>query len=158
VYRAALALVHAETGRFAEARREVDAVARDDFASLDLDEGWPFSVAYLSTAIALLGDAAPAARLYELVAPRAGMNLGVIAFLGPADLYLGLLAHTTGRFDDALRHLEAALAASERMQALPFVALVRLAIARTLVAAGDAREWLRAGELVDGATHLAREL
>ncbi|HZR83677.1 MAG TPA: AAA family ATPase [Candidatus Binatia bacterium] len=158
VYRAALALVHAEAGRFAEARREVDAVARGDFASLDLDEGWPFSVAYLSTAIAIIGDAAPAARLYELVAPRAGMNLGVIAFLGPADLYLGLLAHATGRFDDALGHFDVALAASERMQARPFAALARLATARTLVACGDAREWTRASQLVDGATRLAQEL
>ncbi len=158
VYPASLALVHSETGALAEARDELERVARDDFAAIPQDETWPIVVAYLSLVAANLGDAASARSLYRLLAPLGGTNLGVIAPMGPVAHYLGLLAGTMGRWDEATRHFDDALALSERMRARPFVALTQHAHGRMLLARGGLQDRLRALEFLDRAIEIAREL
>jgi hypothetical protein len=50
--------------------------------------------------------------------------------LGSASHYLGLLAATMGRRDDAVAHLQAAMAAHDRMRAAPLLERSRLDQAR----------------------------
>ena len=56
------------------------------------------------------------------------------AYHGAVDRYLGLLATTLERHDDAVAHHEAALAIHERMRARPWVARSRYDLAGALVA------------------------
>ncbi len=135
VYRAVLVFVCIEQGHLTEARAELERLAADEFAHVPRDSSWPVSLAYLSEACARLADPEHAAALYALLSPRAGTNLGVIvAWLGPAAYYLGILAATMGRLEEAEGHFESALASSRAMQAEPFEARIEAAYGRLLEA------------------------
>ena len=72
----------------------------------------------IGEAIALIGDAERAARVYELLLPYEGLTIVVAraaACNGPVDRVLGLLAQTLGRLDDAERHLGNAVEIATRM-------------------------------------------
>jgi hypothetical protein len=116
-----LPLVYPGQRREAEARRDLDAAAARSFA------GWRSGVEVLGLvgACALLGDSANAAMLHELLLPYEGWHLtaGATVYLGAGDHHLGMLAATAGHWDDAERHLLAALAAHRRLGARPWVAL-----------------------------------
>ena len=111
VFRCALAHLHARLGRLAEARRVLDDLARDNFSALPLDQEWPFGMSLLAETAVLLDDADHAAVLYELMVPWATLNVVDQAegIRGSASRYLGLLATTTERWEEAERHFEAAL-------------------------------------------------
>ena len=76
-------------------------------------------------ACSALGDQPRAARLYELLLPYADHNVLVarlpLGTLGSASHYLGLLAATIGRRDDAVAHLQTAMGAHARMGAVPLL-------------------------------------
>ena len=96
------------------------------------------SLVALVGACAQLGDDAAAARLSALLAPWAGHQLAAgDTYLGAADHHLGLLAATAGRWERALGHLRAALAAHERLGARPWQALTAQAVAGTLRGRGQ---------------------
>ncbi len=122
--RCVLASIHSELGHEQQARDELELIARDDFASLHLGTEWFFSASLLAEVCAFLGDSLRAARLYELLSPYANFN--VISHpevaLGSASRYLGILAATIGRWDDAARHFEHALSMNTRIGARPWVA------------------------------------
>jgi predicted ATPase len=159
VYRSVLALVCAELGRTAEARALLESLARNGFADLTRDSSWPVSVACLAEVSALLADRERAARLYDLIRPRDGTNLGVIvACLGPAAYYLGLLATTMERFEDAERHFESALRSSRQMEAEPFEARTEAAYARMLLVRGAPGDGARARDRSRHALDVARRL
>src|SRR5262249_51837881 len=107
-----------------------------------------------------LDDPTHASRLYELLLPHAHRNAvshPVCAF-GSVSRYLGLLASTLGRFDDAERHFDAALEMNERMGAQPWVAHTKHAQARVLLDRGAEGDETRAVELLGSALATAREL
>ena len=135
-----LASIHTELGHEQLARAELELIARDDFASLHLGTEWFFSASLLAEVCAFLGDSPRAARLYELLSPYANFN--VISHpevaLGSASRYVGILAATTGRWDDAARHFEHALSMNTRIGARPWVAHTQVDYARML-RARDAR-------------------
>src|SRR5262249_17040303 len=127
--RSAYAYGLCESGRTDEARREFEPFAADDFAGLPRDFTWATNLAFLALTCAALGDARRAAVLYELFLPFAPYNvrttrIGVVC-VGAAAHYLGLLAATRQRLDDAVRHLEAALAMNARRGSPPFLAISR---------------------------------
>jgi hypothetical protein len=113
-----------------------------------------------SGAVDLTGDRRWAQALYDLAAPYAGSNctLGLAAFLGAADHWLGVLATAAGRYDDAAGHLEAALARHREMGARPWTALTEEAYGRVLSLRGNAADVERAAALAASAMRAAAEL
>ncbi|MGH7857545.1 MAG: ATP-binding protein, partial [Candidatus Binatia bacterium] len=134
VWRCALVWMLAEIGRDADARRELGAVAADDFRSLPRDPTWLVMMSALGEAAARLGDAERAGVLYELLLPYADRcPIASQTFcVGSASRLLGLLATVLGRFDDAGRHFEDAIATNRRMRALAWIAHTEEAYAAML--------------------------
>jgi DNA-binding SARP family transcriptional activator len=151
-WRTLLPLAAAGQGREAEARRALDAAAATGFA------GWrgAAEVVGLVGACALLGDAVAAGRLYRLLLPYRGWHLaaGPMVYLGAGDHHLGMLAATAGRWNEAERHLLAAMAAHRRLGSRPWLVLSRQAYAGMLRGRGR-RDDLRRAEVSDAATRAA---
>ena len=139
VWNGNLALFMAEAGLDARARGYLDRVADCDDTELTRNVDGRSAAALAAEACALLGDERLAPRLYELLLPRDGLCIlggrGVY-FRGAAARYLGLLAATLGRWDDAVRHHEHALKTNTRAQAPPWIARSLLDLARALLARG----------------------
>jgi tetratricopeptide (TPR) repeat protein len=124
IWRCVLANMLAELGSTAEARAEFDALAADGFGGLPFDEEWDISLCLLAETAARLGDSERAATLYELLLPyadRVAVSYPEIS-LGPVARFLGVLAATCRRYDDAASHFENAWALSERIGARPWIA------------------------------------
>lgn len=132
LWRAALAMLHAELGALEESRAAIETVARDGFVALRRDRTWLFSLGCLAEACHRCGDAARSAELYEILLPYEGRNAiaGPAYYLGPVSYYLGILASSVGRRATAEQHLARALTAAREAGARPFVARILLATAR----------------------------
>jgi hypothetical protein len=151
VWRAALAASLAAAGRTEEAKLEYDRLAADGFASLRRDNLWLAAMALLTETVASLGLRGGAAAVYAELAPFAGRNivLPTSAFLGPAEMWLGILARVQGRHARALEHLAAAHTSATRNGAR--TSLMRIAVeqATVLLEDGGAVERRQAAELLD---------
>ena len=97
---------------------------------------WLVSVCFLAEAASALGDAGSASILYKLMLPyadRVAVSYPEIS-TGSVSRYLGLLAATTGRRDEAAGHFENALAVNERLGARSWLARTEADYARLPVA------------------------
>jgi class 3 adenylate cyclase len=124
-WRTGLAYIYSELGREAEARAEFEIMAADDFAALPYDANWPVGAALLAQVCAFLGDVQRAALLYERILPHAArwINVGAAtATNGCFSHYLGRLATTMARWDEAERHYQYALESNARGGGRPWVA------------------------------------
>jgi tetratricopeptide (TPR) repeat protein len=168
-WRPGLALIYSELGRAPEARAEFEHLAQYDFADLPRDGLWMGCMMYLTDVCTFLGDRARAATLYQLLLPYAGRTVVIgnaAACYGALSRYLGALATTLGRWDEAARHFEDALAMNARMEARPWLAHTQYQYATMLLArdqsgdpstsSGQARE--KARELLTVALVTASEL
>jgi tetratricopeptide (TPR) repeat protein len=81
-----------------------------------------------------------------------------VYFRGAVARYLGLLAATLGRREDAIRHFEHALETNTRVQAPPWIARSLLDLARALLARGRPADERRAIDMLRRAERQAREL
>lgn len=156
VWRAGLSAALATEGRLAEAQLEFDRLAVDGFAGLPRDNLWFLAMAMLAEAAGPLQKRERSRELHALLEPFSGRNVvsPTSAFLGPVDLWLGVLARVAGDRDGALAHLASARAAAERHRAR--TALVRIAVEEAMVLAedDDASSRTRATQLLDEAeTH-----
>ena len=161
VWNGNLALFMAEAGLDARARGHLDRVADCDDVELTRNVDGRSAAALAAEACALLGDERLAPRFYELLLPREGLCIlggrGVY-FRGAATRYLGLLAGTLGRWDDAVRHHEDALITNTRAQAPPWIARSLRELASALVARSDPADAPRAIDLLQRAEQEARAL
>jgi hypothetical protein len=116
IWRAGLAASLAASGRRAEARLEYDRLAADDFAALPRDNLWLTAMVLLTETVAALELPAGAAAIYAQLSPFTGRNvvLPTAAFLGPVELWLGILARVEGQGAKALEHLAAARLSATR--------------------------------------------
>src|SRR5881409_1593069 len=149
-----------ETGRKAEARLELSALAKEGFP-LPHDGAWVVSMGLLSAVAAELNDRASAEKLYDLLVPyagRVGIAAAGLACSGSVSYHLGLLASTLGRVADAIRHYEDAATVHERMGARPFLAWTQLAHARLLLTRDAGARLREATALLTSALATAREL
>jgi tetratricopeptide (TPR) repeat protein len=149
-WRCGLAYVYSEVGRVEEARRELDILARDEFAALARDAVWMLGVVELSEVVAVLGDKPRAAVLHRLLEPfadRCVVNLNVLC-MGSAARTLGVLATVLERWDDAEAHFEAALEANARIRGTLWVAHTRCGYADMLLRRGRPGDRDRALELL----------
>ena len=160
VWRAALAAALADAGRRDEALLEFDRLAADDFAALPRDSLWLGSMALLAEAVLSLDLPQHARALHAKLAPFAGRNvvLPTVGFLGPVQMWLGILARVAGRDADALERLVAARTQATRDGARTARARILVEEATVLLRDGGAAARARAEELLDRAAGDAREI
>ena len=158
-HRAMLALALAEQGAADEARRHLEAVARDLLAQVHwIELAGPALVAEVSW---LLGDATWADATYSALARWPGRHVvvGITNFsLGSSDRHLGQQATLLGRHHDAQRHFSDAHRLHERLGAPGWLAHGRLDHARMLVQPGGPEDQRRAAELAGQAGEAYRAL
>ena len=149
------------SGREREARTLLAAMPAEDLRHLERDENWLVVLAAYTLAVVGMGDVDRAAVLYELLEPYAdrnayndllGTNLGSVA------LYLGALAGTLTRFDDAFAHLDAARTANAKNGIRPGVVRADLFYAQVLRLRAEEGDVERADELAAEAAQTCRQL
>ena len=155
-----LARLYDEVGRKDDSARIFSSLAKDDFTQLPFDEEWLVCVGLLAEVAHSRGDRPRAEALYDQLAPYAGQV--AVAYpeisIGSVARYLGLLASTLARWEDAERHFEDALATNERIGARPWLAHTQEDYARMLVARGRSGDQERAAELLELALESYRQL
>ncbi len=160
-WRPGLALLYSEIGRLREARHEFEALAQHDFSDFSHDGLWTGCLSYLTDICVSLGDTTRAATLYHLLSPYAGRTIvvggGVVCY-GAASRYLGMLATTMARWDEAVQHFEDALAMNTRMDARPWLAHTQYQYARMLLARHQSDDPAQATPLLEAALATAQEL
>ena len=160
-WRPGLAVIYSELGRTVEARAEFENLAQHDFTDLPRDSLWMGTIAFLVDICAFLGDRGRADTLYRILLPFAGRNVVVsngVACYGALSRYLGALATTLERWDDAAHHFEDALAMNARMDARPWLAHTQQQYAIMLLARRQSGDRDKAAALLEAALGTTREL
>jgi DNA-binding SARP family transcriptional activator len=153
--------IAATLGRADEARREFERLVIDDgLRSLPRNFVWLAHLALLSESAAMLGHAEGAGVLYRLMLPYADRNVlsADLQCWGAAARYLGILATTSGRLDDAERWLRRALAMNRRMGASPWVGHTLADLAAALLRRGRPDDLAAAQAHLDDALAIGRAL
>lgn len=160
-FRTGLALISCHLGRLADAGAIFDPLAAQGFDQFPRDATWLNAMDELAQVCAALGDRARAALLYERLVPYERHNV-VITFAeaceGSVARYLGLLAATMERWDDAARHFEVALTMNAALGARPLVAHTQREYAAMLRARGALGDEARAAALQAAARNTYRAL
>jgi len=147
---AGCAVLAARAGDLDRAASILHECAADGLASIKISTTWLTCIAALAEAACALDDTDVAAQAHELLLPHADLPVMpsfAVACFGSVHRPLGTTALVLGRPDDAVAHLEAAVAACERLGNHPARLLAQSDLARALVAVGDsaaARRELRA--------------
>jgi DNA-binding CsgD family transcriptional regulator len=161
VWRPGLAVIYSECGLTREARVEFEHLATDNFTTIPQDALWGACMVYLAEVCTCLGDAHRAATLYQCLTPYEGYDIVVgptAVSYGAAARYLGMLAATMSRWEDAQRHFEDALAMNVRMGARPWLAHTQYQYAIMLLARSHPGDDEKAVALLDEALSAAHEL
>jgi tetratricopeptide (TPR) repeat protein len=161
-YACAILIARLSLGADADAHREFEALARDDFTGVPRDADWLPSLCLLAVACWFFRDVPRAAVLYRYLLPYAGRNVvlgtGGWTCMGCAAGQLGLLARTMERWEDASRHFEDAIAMNRRMGMRPWVAQYQWEYAAMLLSRGGPAARERAGTLLAEAVAAARDM
>jgi tetratricopeptide (TPR) repeat protein len=160
-WRPGLALIYSDLRLKQEARAEFEYLVVNDFAALPQDALWLTCVVYLSEVCAFLGDADRAAILYRHLLPYAGHSVVVgfaVACYGAVSRYLGLLAATMSRWEDAELHFKDALNLNANMDAKPWLAHTQYQYAAMLLTRDQAGDRERAKALLDQALTMGHDL
>jgi tetratricopeptide (TPR) repeat protein len=147
-WRAMAAGVLADAGEVDEARVQLGRVLD---AGLPDDWNEPLGLRWLAEMAATLEDTDLAAEIRPRLAPFSGQLLVVanlVSIEGAADRGLGQLALVEGRLDDAVRHLDAAVALERGFRAPALAARSSYWLARALAARHADGDRKRAHELV----------
>jgi tetratricopeptide (TPR) repeat protein len=160
LHRAALVLLLIETGRPSEAHKLFAKLTEGGFEVFQKDNEWLLGMSLASEACALLHNGAAAQVLYGRLRPYAGRHaIGQLeGSVGAVDRYLGLLAATLGRLDEAEEHLADAVGINERMGARPWTAHSEADLALVLRRRGRRGDDERAVALEQAALETADEL
>jgi len=158
----ALAYLLHEVGRDVEAQVVVESLTAQDLVDVPRDSDWLWSLALLSLVCADLRDGRRAAMLYALLLPyptwTVQANPARCVCFGSVSHYLGLLATTLERWDDAAQHFEAALVLHARLRARPFVAHTQREYATMLLRRAERGDLPRARALLDQALSVYEEV
>ena len=146
-WRPALALIYSELGRKRRHERSSStwhSMTSPIFPAMPC--GWQASRIWLTSAPS--GDKTRAATLYQLLLPYADRNVVIgnaVACYGALSRYLGALATTLERWDEAAQHFEDALAMNTRMEAWPWLAHTQYQYATMLLARDQSGDREKAG-------------
>jgi tetratricopeptide (TPR) repeat protein len=151
VFSCALAYLHARLGGLPEAERTLEELAPKNFSALPFDQEWLYGMTLLAETAALLGHTDSAPVLYRLLAPWARLNAVDQAegIRGSVARYLGLLAATEERWDEAELYFDDAVAMNARMGARPWLAHTQNDYARMLHARDGPGDRERAQTLLE---------
>lgn len=128
-FQATLAMALAEAGRSEEAAHLVELAAGKGLRGVPRNRMWSQTVAGLAVAAAKTGHRRIARDLYSELSPYRGRHIAAgWEYHGAADDFLGHLALSLGRPEDAKAHLRDALVQYERLGALPWARRVRDAL------------------------------
>lgn len=160
VWRAGLAAALADAGRREEALLEFDRLAADDFAALPRDNLWLAAMALLTEAVLALDLPEQAVALYDKLAPFAGRNvvLPTVGYLGPVQVWLGILARVAGREAEALEQFTSARTQALRDGARTALSRINVEEAAVRVSDGGVAARVRAEELLESAAVAADEI
>ena len=152
-WRAAVAAALADAGRGEQARIELDRLLADDFAALPRDNLWLAAMALVCETVLALDLREQAEAVHAKLAPFAGRNvvLPTVAFLGPVELWLGVMARVAGRDAEALEQLRAARVRATRDGARTSLARIAVEEAVVHVRDGGAAARRRAEQLLQEA-------
>lgn len=161
-WRMGLMLARAQAGRIDEVREQTAGMGYDS-----LDGAREFNNTLLpfcavgNLLAGELDDREGAAKLADLLGPYGGewIMIGRIgSTLGPVDMHLGELHLLTGRDREAATLLERSLASCEAMDAAPYLARTKLALASALERLGDSDSKERWVDLRHQGEQVARKL
>ena len=154
-----LAHSYCEQGREADGRAIYDPLAAGRFTAVGFDLAWMASMSICTDIAIQLGDVASAGVLYELLSPYADQVVATAGVpCGAGAHYLGRLATTVDRFDEAAAQFADAAAIHERIGAPTWLARTRLEWARMLLRRGGPGDTEHAQGLLAQALSTAREL
>ena len=159
LFQAYLALLLCESGRSDEARVVYEGLAGTDFSALPLDNAWMMGISACTLVAARLGDRPGATVLHGLLDPYGDQF--VFAYggaWGAVAHYLGLLAATLDRFDEAEARFAAGAETHERNGMPTWLARTRCEWAAMLARRGEPGDAERARDLLDRALATARDL
>lgn len=156
VWRCGLLCVHLQAGNDEALRGGYERLIAGGFAAIPRDNLWLPAMALLSEACAHLGDRAGAAQLEALLEPYGGRNVVTpdVAFIGPVDRYLALLAAARDDVESALERFASARASMRALGARPTIARLALDEARVLRERDPPRSAALAAEAVAEAKSL----
>jgi len=159
-WRAAVALVKADLGRTDDARAELEALTGEELGRIRRDFSWLAAMAMLAQLCAFFDDRDRAAAVTDLLLPFAGRNVltGDRQSWGSSCRYLGMLAFTEGRLDEAERWQVRAIEENTRWGAAPWSAYTQCELAATLLATGEPAARRRAADLARDAAATAGRL
>jgi DNA-binding winged helix-turn-helix (wHTH) protein/tetratricopeptide (TPR) repeat protein len=146
------------SGQRERAHGVYESVAASGFAKIPRDEWFLCEMAALAELASFFGDAERAAELYDLLLPYADLNAVaqlVRTYDGSVQRFLGILATTTGRLDDAVVHFEAAAEKNGRMGARPALAWTLFDHAAALRRRGRRGDAGKAASLLERCLELA---
>jgi tetratricopeptide (TPR) repeat protein len=155
-----LALMYIELGLMDKARTLFEELAVNEFARIQQDGLWAASITFLVEVCAALGDSTRAEILYRVLSPYAPYAIVASewASFGAASRFLGQLAATMGRWQEAESHFEQALAMNAKMAAKPWLAHTQFQYAHMLLERSTDGDLERARMRLDESETLARQL
>lgn len=161
-WRMGLLLAKAQAGQLDEVREKVAEMGYDGLdATRDFNNTLLPFCAVGNMLAGVLDDRRGAEKLLELLGPYSGewIMIGRIgSTLGPVDMHLGELHLLTGEHREAATALERSLVACEAMEAAPYLARTRLALAAAFESLGDPDGQERRIALRHEGERVAREL
>ena len=137
----AVATTSVLSGRYAEGRAAIEALARDGFASVNRDSAFAFSFGSLAWSVELLWEPTYADAVYDALLPYAGRATvpgGPYVVQGTVDGLLAGQACLAGKFDLADAHLDAHDQLAQRIGAPQLLAETHARRAVIALARGDA--------------------
>ena len=159
-FKPGLALMYAELGLMDKARTVYEELAVNEFMGIQQDALWAASITFLVEVCATLGDRDRAEVLYRMLSPYAtyAVVAGEWASFGAGSRFLGQLAATMGRWQEAESQFDQALAMNARMGAKPWLAHTQLQYAHMLLERSIAGDIERARTLLDESEAISRQL
>ena len=157
-FRFALIVALSDAGRHEEARTAFERLVTSGSVVLPQDHLVVYNLSMLATACVRLGERELAANVYEMLLPYGSYNVRQTRIgsgcLGSVQHYLGLLVATMGRWDDAVNHLGAAVAANARQGFLSATVHSRHHLGRALAQRGREGDHHR-GRILTAETQVA---
>ena len=153
------AFMYCELERPDEARPYYEPLAATRFTEIRFDNVWLVGIAACAEVCARLGDPESAAVLADLLSPYSDSVVVLsTSAMNCVSHYLGILAASLGRFEEAEARFSAAARTQLRVGAPGWLARTRLEWARMLLARRGPADAERARELLGQALATAREL
>jgi tetratricopeptide (TPR) repeat protein len=159
-WRCGLAYAYTRLERAAQARQQLDALARDGFDDLTRDTLWLTNLSWICDVVVYLADASRAQLLYEQLLPYADRCVvsSLLLCHGSVSRPLGLLATAMSRYDDGARHFERALRMNTRIRSPLWIAHTQHDYARMLLQRNLPGDHDNALALLDQALATAEQL